>query len=284
VQLIFNADDFGGSTDINEAVLLAHTQGVLTSASWMATGPAAEQAVELARANPGLAVGLHLVLVKGRPALPPQQVPHLINEDGRFPDDPLQAGLRLVASPAARRELQAELRAQFERFAASGLALDHVDSHLHYHVHPAVFPRVVKLAAEFSAGGLRLPRDDLVLAWSGRAVEKAGKILLSLIFALFYLLYRPSARRRGLFVPARTFGLLNSGRMEEAYVLNILARGRVDSAEVYFHPATRPGGEPLGPNPGDLAVLLGGPLREALRRRGIRLATYSSLARGNHAG
>ena len=284
MHLIINADDFGSSASVNEAVYLAHTRGVLTSASWMATGQAAGEAVALARGMPTLAVGLHLVLVKGQPALPPREIPHLVDPAGRFPNDPMLAGLRLALNPAAQTELERELRAQFERFAATGLALDHVDSHLHFHVHPSVFPRVVELARQYGACGLRLPRDDLLLAWSGRPGEKALKVFFTLIFALFYRRYRPAAQRLNLFLPERAFGLLNSGRMEEVYVLNLLLRAQVGTAEVYFHPSSRLGSESLGPNPGDLATLLSEPVRDAIRQRGIRLTTYTALARLANAG
>ena len=67
-NLILTADDFGAAPEVNAAVEMAHRQGVLTAASLMVTGAAAEGAVACARRNPSLAVGLHLVLVEGRPA------------------------------------------------------------------------------------------------------------------------------------------------------------------------------------------------------------------------
>jgi hopanoid biosynthesis associated protein HpnK len=160
-RVIFTADDFGRCSDVNRAVLLACRAGVLTSASLIVTGAAAEEAVELARQLPSLAVGLHVVVSDATPVLPPGRVPHLVDCTGRLPRDPLVTGLRLAASRAARAELRAELRAQFERFASTGLPLAHVDGHMHLHVHPAVLPPVVTLASEFGARGIRLPREPL---------------------------------------------------------------------------------------------------------------------------
>ena len=283
MHLIINADDFGSSASVNEAVYLAHTRGVLTSASWMPTGQAAGEAVALARGMPTLAVGLHLVLVKGQPALPPREIPHLVDPAGRFPDDPLAAGLRWTWSAETRAELARELEAQFELFAATGLALDHVDSHLHFHVHPAVFPRVAELARRYGACGLRLPRDDLSLAWRGRPGQLAPKIFFTLIFTLLNRLNLPAAQRNRLFVAGRVFGLLNSGRMEEAYVIKVLERVKQEDAEMYFHPACRPESDPQGPNPGDLATLLSETVRQTIRQRGIHLTTYTALAKDSHA-
>ena len=138
-QIITTADDFGRSPAINAAIIRAHREGILTAASLMVTGDAWQEAVQLARANPTLAVGLHLVVSNGRAVLPPTQIPHLVDASGRFPDDPLRLGLRYAFDRAAQRELAAEVAAQFARFAATGLPLSHVDGHQHLHVHPVVY-------------------------------------------------------------------------------------------------------------------------------------------------
>jgi hopanoid biosynthesis associated protein HpnK len=278
--LIVNADDFGRSPEINAAVAAAHRDGILTSASLMVTGDAAGEAVEMARAMPALAVGLHLVLVAGRAASPPAEIPHLVDSTGRFAAGPVAAGLRL-ARPAARPELEREITAQLARFAATGLPLSHVDGHLHLHTHPAVLDLLLPLAARHGARGLRLPRDPLraALAWDrSRLLEKAGWALA------FGLLARRGARRAraaGLRVPARSFGLMQTGAMSEGYLLHLLARldsPAVPTAEVYLHPTTGERLEPLGPNPDELAALLSPRVRALAARRGLRLTTYAGLA------
>ncbi|MGQ9768754.1 MAG: ChbG/HpnK family deacetylase, partial [Anaerolineae bacterium] len=108
-QIITTADDFGRLPAINAAIIRAHREGILTAASLMVTGDAWQEAVELARANPTLAVGLHLVVSDGRAVLPPTQIPHLVDASGRFPDDPLRLGLRYAFDRAAQRELAAEV-------------------------------------------------------------------------------------------------------------------------------------------------------------------------------
>src|ERR1700726_342545 len=91
-RLIVNADDFGRSHAINLAVIRAHREGILTTASLMVNEAAAEEAVALARENPGLGVGLHLALVCGRSALPPSAIPNLVNTHSQFTDNPVAAG------------------------------------------------------------------------------------------------------------------------------------------------------------------------------------------------
>src|SRR5208283_4089174 len=91
-RLIVNADDFGRSASINQAVIRAHREGILTTASLMVNEPACEEAVALARENPTLGVGLHLTLLCGHSALPPEQIPGLVNANGEFTDSPAGAG------------------------------------------------------------------------------------------------------------------------------------------------------------------------------------------------
>jgi len=276
-RIILNADDFGGSTSINAAVLQAHREGVLTSASLMVTGGAVEEAVALTRKMPSLAVGLHLVVVAGRPALAPQRVPHLVNGNGRFSDDPLRAGLHYFFSRAARRELAQEVEAQFERFAATGLTLSHVDGHMHMHLHPTVLGLLVPLAIAHGAKGVRLPRDDLRLSLAYDRDRMGKKVAWWLVFGL---LSQYSSHRIGpqsLVAPERVYGLMQTGQMDEAYVLRVLGQLRDPSAELYFHPSMGPQGEAMGSNPGDLRALLSPGVRRAIEEQGIRLATYSTL-------
>lgn len=256
----------------------AHCEGVLTSASLMVTGEAVEEAVALARATPTLAVGLHVVLVHGRAALPPAQIPHLVNRAGEFQSDPARAGLRYFISRAAQHELACELRAQFERFAATGLPLAHVDGHLHMHVHPTIFNLLLRLAKEYGAGGIRLPRDDF---WMGMKYDRrhAGtKVAWALSFGLLCRWCARRLRERPLAVTSQVYGLMQSGQMHERYVLRILRHLHAASAELYLHPSLIHEGDALGPNPGDLATLLSPAVREVLHEQGIRLTTYPLLS------
>ncbi|MFM7381630.1 MAG: ChbG/HpnK family deacetylase, partial [Microcystaceae cyanobacterium] len=115
-QLIINGDDFGLSSSVNQAIIQAHQEGILTSTSLMVTGSAFSEAVALAKQNPRLGVGLHLTLVCGRSQLSYREIPHLVNEQGHFLNDPVQAGLRYQFSASARQELKQEIQAQLQAF------------------------------------------------------------------------------------------------------------------------------------------------------------------------
>ena len=277
-QVIFNADDFGRSPAINAAILRAHREGVLTSASLMVTGDACAEAASLARATPTLAVGLHLVVSGGRAALSPQQIPHLVDAGGRFPDDPLRAGVRYAFLRAARQELAREIAAQFERFAATGLPLSHVDGHHHLHVHPVIFNLLLPLAQRYGARGVRVPRDDLWLALRYDRRGAAVKIAWGLALGLVCRWCAWRARSNRLAVVDRVYGVMQSGQMHEAYVVRALRALAAPTAELYFHPSLEASGEALGPNPSDLAALLSPAVRAAIIERRLRLATYATLA------
>jgi len=277
MQIILNADDFGRSTPINLAIMKAHREGVLTSASLMVTGEAVEEAIALARESPSLAVGLHLTVTEGRAVLPPNQIPHLVDAHGRFPRSASWAGLRYALSRTLQRELIGEITAQFERFAAIGLPLSHVDGHHHMHIHPSLFTTVLHLAEQFGACGFRLPRDDLWLSVRHSRRQLGMKIAWALIFAILCHQHLRTLRRHRLVVTHRTYGLLQSGQMEESYVVRVLRKLSVPTAELYFHPTVGPDSEPLGPNPGDLATLLSPAVRQVIEERSLRLATYPAL-------
>ena len=160
-RLIVNADDFGRSASINQAVIRAHREGILTTASLMVNEPACEEAVALARENPTLGVGLHLTLLCGHSALPPEQIPGLVNAKGEFSNNPASAGFRYFFQRSLREPLRREIHAQFQKFRATGLPLDHVNGHLHLHLHPAVFRILMADADQLGIKRLRLTFDPL---------------------------------------------------------------------------------------------------------------------------
>ncbi len=276
-KIILNADDFGRSADINAAVVRAHRDGILTSASLMVTEEAVDEAVSLAQEIPTLAVGLHIVVAGGRAALPPVQIPHIVDGNGRFPDDPLHSGPRYFLNSTAQEELARELQAQFERFAATGLPLSHIDGHLHMHVHPTVFRLLLPLAVRYGAQGFRLPRGEFWLAMGYNRRNVGRKAVWAMLFGLLCHHSLAHLRNHNLTVTHCVYGLMQTGQMQEEYVLQLLCRLQVPTAELYFHPSMVKEGETFGPNPDDLATLLSPAVRQAIQERGLRVATYSTL-------
>jgi hopanoid biosynthesis associated protein HpnK len=230
--LIITADDFGLDPAVNEAVQQASGAGVLSAASLMTAAPAAAEAVRLAHGLPGLRVGLHLVLADGWAVLPRRQIPDLVDQDGRFRDRMALDGLRFFALPRVRRQLAAEIRAQFDAFARTGLTLDHVNAHKHFHLHPTVLGMMLDIGREFGVSAVRVPQEP---AWFARSVgSTAGAIALLPWLALM----KKRLRDRGVGFNDQVFGIACSGALDEHTLLHILSRLPAGITEIYLHPAT----------------------------------------------
>ena len=211
---------------MNEAVERAHVDGVLTHASLMVAGPAAADAVGRARRLPGLGVGLHLVAVEGPAVL---RHPALVDESGWFPSDQLRLGLRYAFDPAARRQLDAEIAAQFAAFAATGLKLSHADAHKHMHLHPTVGAMLLRHGRSYGLNRVRVPYEPPSVGSGSAAYAMRG----------WTRVLRSQCARAGVATPDAVFGLAWSGHMTEERVRRILDARPAGDVELYFHPATR---------------------------------------------
>jgi hopanoid biosynthesis associated protein HpnK len=232
-QITFTADDFGLSEAVNEGIERAYRDGVLNSASLMVAGGAAEDAVTRARRLPGLRVGLHLVVIEGKAMLPASSIPDLVDAAGQFGTDQLRLGVRYFFDPRVRRQLAAEIRAQFAAFAATGLVLDHADAHKHMHLHPTVGRLLVGIGQEYGLGTVRVPREPAYVI--GRCGTPSG--LGARALAAWSSVLRRQVRGAGMSCPDAVFGLAWSGHMTEARLLRLLPALPDGSCEIYFHPA-----------------------------------------------
>jgi len=269
-RLVVNADDFGRSNSINEAVIRAHREGILTSTSLMANEPAADEAVALAKENPKLGVGLHLTLLCGHSALPPGKIPGLVNAHQEFSNRPVGAGFRYFARRGLRGQLRAEIHAQFAKFRATGLPFDHVNGHLHFHLHPTVFRLLVQDAAQLGLQRMRLTREpfwmDVPLA-RGRRFYRAGHAAIYFVLAWWA---RSAFRRLGLRHTRRVFGLLENDRVDEAYLLKLLGVLPAGDSELYSHPS-------LDKFRHEFDALVSPRVKARVEQLGIQLVRYQDL-------
>ena len=282
-RLIVTADDFGLCQPVNEAVEIAHREGILSTTSLMVGGPAAADAVERARRLPGLRVGLHVVVVEDRPVLPPEQVSRLTDGGGYLSGRLVSSGVRFFFSPTARRQLEAEIRAQFERFAATGLELDHVNAHNHMHLHPTVLGIVLRVGREYGLDAMRVPYEPPLISWRASGRGLATKLAAAVGLAPWMAALRARLRRRGIRTNDLVLGLWASGAMDEAAVIRLLELAPPGGvAEMYFHPATRRAPEiertmPTYRHQEELAALTSREVRRAIERLGIRPVTFRDL-------
>src|SRR5215471_3394397 len=236
-RLIVNADDFGRSASINEAVLRGHREGLLTTASLMVNEPSFEEAVALGRENPRLGVGLHLTLLCGHSTLPPEKIPGLVNSNGEFGNDPVQGGWRYFFRRDLREQLRCEIHAQFAKFRATGLMLDHVNGHPHLHLHPAVFGILMEDASELGIERMRLTRDPLWLNLRIASGHWFYRVSHALIHDRLAARARPVLEQRSIRHTQFLFGLMQNARVDEDYVLKLLPRLPGGDSELYSHPS-----------------------------------------------
>ena len=236
--LIVTADDFGLHDSVNEAIEQASRAGILTAASLMVGAPAADDAVRRARMLPNLRVGLHVVLADGNAMLAPHLIQELADDAGRMDSRMFSRGLRFFMLPTVRRQLEAEIRAQYSAFARTGLPLDHVNAHKHFHLHPSILEMLLRIGREYGLSAERVPDEPFWFATrSGGWAAGAGAALLTPWIALMKLRLRTA----GVFHNDRIFGVGASGAMDEAKLLQILARLPPGVTEIYLHPATESG-------------------------------------------
>jgi hopanoid biosynthesis associated protein HpnK len=277
--LIITADDFGLHPSVNQAVERAHREGVLSAASLMVGAPAAGDAVARARACPRLRVGLHLVLADGAPVLPPRTIPDLVEggdtSGGSFGSRMVRDGFRFFCLPRVRRQLALEIRAQFEAFAATGLALDHVNAHKHFHLHPTVLSLILQIGPEFGLRAVRLPREAGLPLWLRPWLSLlAGRLDAAGLGHNDYIL-----------------GLRQSGCFDEPALLAALAKLPPDGiGELYLHPALVSGAAlapsmPAYRHADEFAALVSPCTRQAcdrLRAGGLRFGGFADLACAAH--
>jgi hopanoid biosynthesis associated protein HpnK len=278
--LIVTADDFGLHTAVNDAVEQAHRNGILTAASLMVGAPAAADAVRRAHQLPTLRVGLHLVLADGLATLEPGLIPGLADQAGRMDGDMVTRGIRYFALPSVRRQLAAEMRAQFDAFARTRLVLDHVNVHKHFHLHPSILSLLMSIGREYGVAAVRVPDEPL---WFAAASAGVGAGISSLLIRPWVWLVKRRLQRAGLFHNDHVFGIAASGAMNEEALLKILARLPEGVTEIYLHPASTSGA--LAASMSDyrhadeLAALLSPRVRTALGHTGVGRGGFRDFPR-----
>jgi hopanoid biosynthesis associated protein HpnK len=269
-RLIVNADDYGRSHSINQAVVRAHREGILTSASLMVNEPAFDEAVKLANENPELGVGLHLTLLVGHSALPPEKIPGLVNVRGEFPENPFAVGVNYFFRRSLREQLRAEIHAQFDKFHAAGLPLDHVNGHLHFHLHPTVFKILMEDSEQLGIRHLRLTRDCLARSRKTSRGHWLYRVSHATIFEILSRRARKTLAAKKIRHAQITFGLLQNARVDEDYILKLLPELPPGDSELYSHPS-------LGEFKHEFDALVSSRVKEKIKTLGIELIRYQDL-------
>ena len=273
---IITADDFGFSPEANAGIIRAHREGVLTGTSLMVAAAAREQAAALARDNPALDVGLHLVVCRGFSVLSAQRLAGIVDSERRFGENPVLAGMRYFFNRRVRALLCDEMRAQIETHLKLVGALNHIDGHLNFHVHPAIANMLIDLAAEYRVPWMRLPREPVFTTLALARDHALRKLVEATIFRTLSRRARRLMASRGIRMTDWLFGLHQTGHITEDYVAGVIARMPAGLTEFYFHPAEHAENTAARR---EVAVLTSVRIRDALAAANVRLTNFAELAR-----
>jgi len=279
-RLIINADDFGLCEGVNKAVVQAHTQGVLISATVMVNMPGARDAIEIARGLARLGVGIHLNLTQGRPVSTDDSVRCLLNADGCFAHRPAKLALLSVVRRDVRNAIRAEFAAQIQWAIERGLRPTHIDSHKHIHCWPGIFPIVCDLAKRFEIRAIRFayePKRVCRAPWPACGEGGGRRAGIVRAMARINRLQNPS-----FFKTDMLLGIAHTGRIDESFFQAVACQSSFATAEVMTHPGFAEGlaGEKtrlVGERKAELDALCSEKTKQYFKDAGIRLVHYGQL-------
>jgi hopanoid biosynthesis associated protein HpnK len=278
-QLILNADDFGMTRGVNEGIIRAHRDGVLTSATLMANGAEFDDAVSRAKSNPKLGVGCHLVLVGGPAIAPREKISSLADANGNLPESLAGLVARLSSGFIRMKAIERELRAQIEKIRSAGIEPTHLDTHKHTHAHPKVMEAVGRVAKELGITRIRKPMENLRDSWETTRHESSGRTK-ELIAAAAARAVTPWFQT---IAPDHFLGLAMTGGLGPAALRRMIDTLSDGSTEIMLHPGicdtdlANSGSRLQDQRETELQGLLDPGVRSALTERDIRLISYREL-------
>jgi hopanoid biosynthesis associated protein HpnK len=285
-RLIVNADDFGFTAGINRAIVEAHTRGIVTSSTLMATGRAFDDAVRLAKSVPRLSIGCHVVLIDGEPVLDAKRLPSLTSISAQFRDGVMSFAVRALAGRLDPGEIEAEASAQIRNLQAAGVSVSHLDTHKHTHLFPAVLRPLLRAARACGLAAIRNPfgprqplKSSELLKRPGLWTRYAEVRILRALAAKF----REAATAEGFVTPDGTLGIVVTGALDEKLFRGIAAIIPEGTWEFVCHPGYND--EDLksantrlrASRETELRVLTMPEAHELLSRQGIELISYRDL-------
>lgn len=285
-RLIINADDFGYTSGVNRAIVEAHTRGVVTSSTLMATGAGFAEAVELAKTVPHLSIGCHIVLIDGVPVLPSAQIPSLTEPHGRFREGLKTFAARALCGRMNPEEIEAEASAQIRKLRSAGIAVSHFDAHKHTHLFPKILRPLLRAAA---ANGVRAVRNPFGPRLPLRSSQLLARPNLLARYAELHVLSRFAAKfraaldREGFTAPDGSLGVEVTGSLDEN-LFSAIARSIPEGTwEFVCHPGYNDADLQAArtrlrqSRETELRVLTLPGARDTLEKQGVELISYRDL-------
>ncbi len=289
--LIINADDLGYTHALNRTIAACHRAGVVRSTSLMANGGAFADAVATVKDLPGLGVGVHLVLTELLPVASPQELPGLVDGQGKLPPTPSSLFRAVLARRVTRQVLEVELERQIQKVIDAGVRPTHLDTHKHVHVLPGILEAIIGVAARFGIHWLRNPFDETSL-WSlfmpvtkGQRSVLCRQFMKTRGFSLFRSEFRRRLLRAGLDSPNHFFGTAITGIWNEAILSRMVSWLPSGINELMTHPGEcdadlrRQSTRLLESREQERDILIAPAFRNLLRSQEIVLTHYGEIAR-----
>ncbi len=279
-QLIINADDFGLHPLINKGIIKGHSEGIITSTSLMPSAPYFDEAVQLAKANPSLGVGIHLTLVGGVKPACTSGVNSLLTAGGVFAEDYTVFAKKWYTGSIKKNELVKELETQIEKVLAAGIKPTHIDSHQHMHVLPGIAGIVVRLCEKYDIKKIRMPGENIF--WSGGFAAGIGRKIGRDGLSFCAMLAKSKAKSAGLVYPQHFFGMLAGGNLNAELVKDILLNLPEGTSEIMTHPGLDSAELTKHFTWGyhwqdELGAFLSAENKEIVREHGIKLINFGGL-------
>ena len=272
-KLIVTADDFGLTERVNEAIVLAYRNGIVTSASLMVNGQAFDSAVHLARRNPGLDIGLHLNLT----------------------DDPFKFIGAILRGKMRRTDIEREIRVQIEKALGTGLEIIHIDGHKHVHAIPLVLRTIREVAPHYGiqairAGVVKTPEMSSLLRRNPKSRLTIVKqcVLAKIAFAAWQFSC-PAKTQSGMISPDVFYGIEHTGFLDLEAIASIVADLAPGVHELMCHPGyvddelCRTPTRLRAQRERELELLTSPEVRKLIEDAGIRLVSYRDLVESRAA-
>jgi len=283
-RLIVNADDFGLTSGVNRAIVEGNRSGIVTSATLMANARASDAAIDLAKMQPSLKTGCHVVLIDGVPLA--ENLPSLTNGSPHFRTSLKQFAIAAVRKQIDAEEIHREVEAQIRKIQSRGITLTHVDSHKHTHMFPHVLRPLLRAAKACGIRAVRNPFEPRHSWPAGMVLRTPGLWLRSagvMAFGLFAAEFRRALNEEGMVSTDGTVGIAVTGMLDQQKLLRILEALPEGTWELVCHPGysdadLQAAGTRLTQSREiELSALTSEEIRKALGRHQIELISYADL-------
>ena len=284
LRLIVNADDFGLTSGVNRAISQANREGIVTSATVMANSRAFQQAVDVAKQQPGLHTGCHVVLIDGEPLS--RNAPTLSHGTPRFHISLKDFAIMAVRNKFSAEEIQEEAEAQICKIQSTGLNVTHVDSHKHTHMFPSVLRPVLRAAKACGVRAVRNPFEPR-RCWPRSLFSRGTDMWLRsagvTCFSIFGQAFRRAVQEEGMLITDGTVGIVATGKLDSKMLVSILEALPEGTWELVCHPGyadadlAAAGTRLMRSREIELEALTSPGVKSLISRRKIALISYADL-------